>query len=135
MWLSEHCARCKEFFGDEFKDANIWIDQYFKVIGGWHRLILHHQLGLDLVLRHFGVSGYEPLKLHIEDDFEGIVFETPVQVWESWAKSAIPSGEIKNEILHLLHLHYGTDFGLANKWDVRHQEFFTKSNDPNPLNF
>lgn len=80
MHINEHEKHCLKMLGSPFTGIHEWMDQYYKVIDNVaHRIVLHHQYGIELGVSLFGESSRKALELHIEDDFEFIP-DTPEDV-------------------------------------------------------
>lgn len=73
MRHEEHCRRSLEEFGSRHDAVHEYLDQYAaRWRGGIHRVLLHHALGVDLVVATLGEWARRPAEQHILDDFGGI---------------------------------------------------------------
>jgi hypothetical protein len=80
MHIKEHEEHCLKVLGSPFTEIHEWMDQYYKIIDNVaHRVVLHHQYGIELGVSLFGESAKKALELHVEDDFEFIP-DTPEDV-------------------------------------------------------
>jgi len=71
MYYKEHCKRCKEQLGEEFKEVHQFLDQFFIKFGWRHRKIFHHTYGVEIIRMILGDDAAEAAKLHIKDDCLG----------------------------------------------------------------
>jgi hypothetical protein len=71
MLFKEHCARTKEALGSDWAELHRWFDQYAEEYCGWHRVILHHGLGIERAVEVFGERAREAARMHVRDDFDG----------------------------------------------------------------
>jgi hypothetical protein len=55
-------------FGNKYTEVHDFLDQYFPVYGMYHRILLHHQAGLNLIVRAFSESVRPAAEQHIIDD-------------------------------------------------------------------
>lgn len=84
MKLAEHADACRQELGKPFFEIHEFIDQYAQDFGGFaHRRLLHHRLGVKLVLEKFGEAAAGAAELHIKQDTNGVVPE-------DWADSGEP---------------------------------------------
>ena len=49
-------------------EVHVFLDQFFPKYKISHRRLLHHRLGVELAVRHFGETAWGPAELHILDD-------------------------------------------------------------------
>ena len=76
MKLAEHADACRQELGKPFFEIHEFIDQYAQDFGGFaHRRLLHHRLGVKLVLERFGDEAAGAAELHIKQDTNGVVPE------------------------------------------------------------
>ncbi|MBF0399026.1 MAG: hypothetical protein HQK78_19785 [Desulfobacterales bacterium] len=68
MHRGYHENRSIEIFGSPFTEVHIFLDQFFLKYGDYHRRILHHSEGIELVVKKFGESARKPAEQHILDD-------------------------------------------------------------------
>lgn len=71
MELKYHEDRCLDKFGNKFTHVHLFLDRYFKKYGPSHRALLHHKVGVNVVVSHFGEAARGPAELHIRDDTRG----------------------------------------------------------------
>ena len=71
MDLETHCRDCLNMLGKEYREVNIFIDQFFAKMGPSHRSVYHCVEGLVEIKEKFGNEGVEAAKVHILRDFEG----------------------------------------------------------------
>ncbi|WP_144004875.1 DUF6915 family protein [Solidesulfovibrio fructosivorans] len=80
MHIKEHEEHCLKVLGSSFTEIHEWMDQYYEVIDNVaHRVVLHHQYGIELGVSLFGEPARKALELHVVDDFEFIP-DTPEDV-------------------------------------------------------
>jgi hypothetical protein len=134
VWHEEHRNRSRAIQGRDWRDLHRWLDQYAGLYCGWHRIVLHHQLGIKLAVQRFGEAAREAAELHVKDDFAGLahvgagknllvlpegddgrrVPDDPADVARYYSKR--PNKGLACEIVEELRKLYGQDFGLADKW-------------------
>ncbi len=68
MKLEEHEERSELLFGNKHTKVHEYLDQYFSKFGPYHWIVLHHQLGVNLVVRQFGEAVRKVAEQHIIDD-------------------------------------------------------------------
>ncbi len=68
MKLEEHEERSRILFGKKHTEVHIFLDQYFAMFGPYHRIVLHHQIGVNLVVAKFSDSVRKVAEQHIIDD-------------------------------------------------------------------
>ena len=75
MRQEDHEARALVAFGRKFTAIHEFLDQYFPAYGPCHRIILHHQRGIDLIksifLREDPAIIQAVAEQHIRDDQDG----------------------------------------------------------------
>lgn len=70
MKQEEHERLCSETFGKPFAEVHAYLDQYYPMFrNNNHRLLLHHQQGIELVVERFGEEARGPAEQHIELDW------------------------------------------------------------------
>lgn len=76
----EHEQRCLEVLGKPWPEVHKWLDQFFFHTPTLaHRIVLHHQLGIELGVKQFGEESRKALELHLRDDF-GRILPGPFEV-------------------------------------------------------
>jgi len=66
----QHEQACQQEFGHSFPDVHTFLDQYYPRFPGQnHRILLHHQLGVELVIKKFGEHARGPAEQHIKLDW------------------------------------------------------------------
>jgi len=74
MDAAQHADLCYKQFGKSFYDVHRFLDQYWDRFPGYsHRRILHHRLGVDLIVERFGEDARAPAELHIRQDTGGVL--------------------------------------------------------------
>lgn len=69
MEREEHMARTQAALGRPWPQVHDFLDQFFDAAPGFaHRIILHHRLGIELVVREFGEEARAVAEQHIRDD-------------------------------------------------------------------
>ena len=68
MHHDQHVKRTLRIYGRRADDIHLFLDQFWDKYRISHRRLLHHQLGIELVVRQFGEEAGGPAKLHIIDD-------------------------------------------------------------------
>jgi len=77
---TDHEDHCLEILGKPWPEVHKWLDHYFiQVRGMAHRILLHHQMGIELGVTKFGEDARAALELHITDDF-GRILNGPIEV-------------------------------------------------------
>jgi len=75
MYTAQHADACYKKFGKQYYEIHEFLDRYQKEYQGFgiaHRRLLHHRLGLDLIVREFKDEKYrDPAELHIRQDLNG----------------------------------------------------------------
>jgi hypothetical protein len=72
MKLEEHCQECLEVLGKDFREVNIWLDEFagtphYKMR---HRKVRHHEAGIQESIKLFGEVGGRAARLHIISDLK-----------------------------------------------------------------
>jgi len=69
MYFAQHTDSCGKKFGDSFAEVHLFLDQYADQFDGYDiRILLHHSLGVDLVVSNLGEEAAQPAMLHIRED-------------------------------------------------------------------
>lgn len=68
MHENEHEQRSLARFGKKNSEIHIFLDQYFEKYFVYHRIVLHHSLGIELIVKKFGEKARGPAVQHIIDD-------------------------------------------------------------------
>ena len=71
-----HKQRCLEFFGENFKDVNEWLDYEFRNYGPKHRHLRHNPEGVEQCVLMFGERARCAALLHLYDDHEYFQYYT-----------------------------------------------------------
>lgn len=72
MKEAEHQESSLKAFGHKFAEIHRFLDSYYPRFLGSHRAILHHKLGIDLLVKRFGEKARGPAELHILEDLGSI---------------------------------------------------------------
>jgi hypothetical protein len=59
-------------FGKKYREVHEFLDQFFPKNGIYHRVVLHHRLGISLVVQKFSESARPAAEQHIIDDLSCI---------------------------------------------------------------
>jgi hypothetical protein len=71
MYIAQHADACFNKFGKTYYEIHEFLDQYqekYVDYGIAHRRLLHHKLGIDLIVKRFGEEARGPSDLHIRQD-------------------------------------------------------------------
>ncbi|WDP89303.1 MAG: hypothetical protein HUN04_06000 [Desulfobacter sp.] len=68
MKREEHEQRSIEMFGKPFSEVHAFLDQYFAMFGPYHRIVLHHRRGLELMNQQIPGPVRQVGEGHIIDD-------------------------------------------------------------------
>ncbi len=68
MHFEEHAKRTLRIYGRRAEEVHIFLDQFFPKYRISHRRLLHHRLGIELIVKQFGEEARGPAELHIIDD-------------------------------------------------------------------
>lgn len=68
MTHKEHAEACVKEFGKPFEEIHVFLDQFWPKYKISHRRLLHHWLGLELIVNRFGKEARAPAELHIFQD-------------------------------------------------------------------
>lgn len=108
---TEHEEHCKANLGKPWSEVHKWLDHYFLLVPtATHRIVLHHQLGIELGVKEFGEEVREALELHIRDDFGRIMpgpFEVAVIFYDR-GYDILPAQPLLNKLWP----------GKFNLWDI-----------------
>ena len=76
MLIAQHADACHKQFGNTFHDVHVFLDQFADEFPGFaHRRLLHHRLGVELIVKKFGDTARPAAELHIRQDTDGVVPE------------------------------------------------------------
>ncbi len=76
MEIAQHADACVKTFGKPYYEVHHILDQFAMQFPGFaHRRLLHHRLGIDLVVKRFGAEAQQPAELHIQQDTSGVIPE------------------------------------------------------------
>lgn len=83
MELEAHEIRCVQSFGEPFREVHLYLDKYYPDYRNEaHRILLHHSLGVSLILREHGIRASWAAEQHIRDDMREVL-DGPVAVASS----------------------------------------------------
>jgi len=68
MLKNEHEKTSLMMFGNKYPEIHDFLDQYFSIYGTYHRILLHHRAGVNLIVRKFLKSVKSLAGQHILDD-------------------------------------------------------------------
>lgn len=68
--ILDHSTDCERLLGQPWAEVHAFLDQYFATYGPAHRLLLHHQLGVVLIIKRFGEAARPAAELHILRDLQ-----------------------------------------------------------------
>lgn len=68
MHHDRHIKQTLRIYGVRGDDIHLFLDQFWPKYKTSHRRLLHHQLGIELIIWRFGEEASGPAKLHIIDD-------------------------------------------------------------------
>ncbi|SPF36964.1 conserved hypothetical protein [Syntrophobacter sp. SbD1] len=68
MHHEDHAKHTLRIFGRRADEVHAFLDQFFPKYRISHRRLLHHRLGVALIVRKFGEKAWGPAELHIVDD-------------------------------------------------------------------
>jgi hypothetical protein len=66
--LEQHMQDCVRFLGQPFKEVNVWLDEFYPVLGASHRRVRHHIEGTFEARRLFGPGADKAEAIHILRD-------------------------------------------------------------------
>ena len=69
MKLEQHEENCLKNFGKPFSEVHRYLDHYFREYHIAHRRLLHHRLGIEMIVKLFGEVARKAAEQHIIDDF------------------------------------------------------------------
>lgn len=108
MLLEDHEKITLEKFGKKFSKIHVFLDQYFPTFGPYHRILLHHQKGVDLIVEKFGEHARSVAQQHIINDQGRIPqdwrdFDFDLDNADFWLskKTKLELGSLKNKIKKL----------------------------------
>lgn len=103
MNQSQHEKACRERFGEAFPEVHAFLDQYFKLTRSMsHRVILHHQRGIEMVVQKFGEEVRGPAEQHIEMDL-GYIPEDHHDMERFYCPTTQEEDDLIKEQLNLLY--------------------------------
>jgi hypothetical protein len=70
--FEQHAKDCQRFLGERCEGVNLWIDEYFRTHGPYHRKFRHHWEGVREAGVKFGQLGYDAAIVHILRDCRNI---------------------------------------------------------------
>lgn len=110
MLESEHRQSCEEKLGRPYGEVHQFLDRFYCKYGVWHRMLLHHRLGIELVGVVFGEECRKAAELHIIEDIikpherKGLVGGS--DAWEDFLRKIPHTWRNYGEpILHVSELH------------------------------
>ncbi len=68
MHFDDHVKHTLRIYWRRAEEVHIFLDQFFSKYRDTHRRLLHHRLGIALVVEKFGEEARGPAERHIEDD-------------------------------------------------------------------
>lgn len=69
MEIDQHAEACFRAFGEAYYEVHQFLDQFSREFSGYaHRRLLHHRLGVALVVQRFGKEAQKAAELHIRQD-------------------------------------------------------------------
>jgi hypothetical protein len=68
MHFNDHAERTLRIYGRRAEEVHIFLDQFFSKYRISHRRLLHHRLGIELIVKQFGEEARGPAELHVVDD-------------------------------------------------------------------
>ena len=103
MKQEEHEERSLILFGRKHTEVHEFLDQYFSMFGPYHRIVLHHQLGVQLVVAKFPGAVRKIAEQHIIDDLgrvpedwrDGFDFDLDYADYWLSRKTALKKGALK----------------------------------------
>ncbi len=109
MRREEHEERSQILFGRKFTEIHEFLDSYFSMFGPYHRIVLHHQLGVERVVQKFPGSVRKVAEQHIIDDLGNVPedwrngFDFDLDYADTWLsrKTALGKGDLKAVIKNL----------------------------------
>lgn len=72
MKEEEHENISMAMFGKKYREVHEFLDQFFPKYGICHRVVLHHRLGISLVVQKFSGATRAAAEQHIIDDMSCI---------------------------------------------------------------
>jgi len=70
MYINDHCKTCLAKLGNEYRYVHVWLDAFAHKGGFWmgHRMVRHHDEGIEDVRAKWGDQAAEAARLHIQED-------------------------------------------------------------------
>jgi hypothetical protein len=89
-------------FGEKHQKVHEFLDQFFPKYGIYHRVVLHHQLGISLIVQKFSGAVRPVAEQHIIDDMGCIPndfreFDFEFQYADSW----LPGNDLMADLRQL----------------------------------
>jgi hypothetical protein len=110
MDIALHADACYQQFGKPYFDVHHFLDQFaFEFSGYAHRRLLHHQLGVNLVVMEFGETARQAAELHIRQDTSDSIPED----WSDYGEPILLQLEDYDRQDAILKELYGTDIFYA----------------------
>jgi hypothetical protein len=102
MKREEHEKISLAMFGEKHRKVHEFLDQFFPKYGIYHRVVLHHQLGISLVVQKFSGAVRPVAEQHIIDDMGNIPndfreFDFEFQYADSW----LPGNDLMADLRQL----------------------------------
>jgi len=69
MEFDEHCEECLMKLGQKHEKIHLWLDYFFDYFGPKHRIIRHHEDGVEEARKLWGDGAAAAASLHIRQDF------------------------------------------------------------------
>jgi|GEM_PF-3287738 len=116
MKLADHEQRSLSIWGRKHTPIHLFLDQFFKDYGQYHRVVLHHQKGVELVVQNFGEEARKPAEKHIYDDIRKIpeswndynYWGLPIEYFDHFLSRN--AGQAPGSFLKLMQTLYANDF-------------------------
>lgn len=81
--IDEHCRDCLNILGEEFREVNEWLDEFFPILGFKHRGQRHHKEGVEEARRRWGDRAARVAEIHIRKDCYGEVpSKEQAELWD-----------------------------------------------------
>lgn len=70
--LDDHCRRCIEVLGEDFKEVHLWLDEFYgkPPWGSRHRSLRHHKQGIEEIRQLYGDGAAQAAEIHIRQDLD-----------------------------------------------------------------
>ncbi len=109
MKTEEHEETSLIMFGQRYTQIHIFLDQYFPKFRPYHRIVLHHQKGIDLVDKEFSGPARAVAEQHIMEDQGSIPddwregFDFDLDYVDAWfaRKTRLPENSMKGVLRKL----------------------------------